>query len=84
MSFDPEFDVKLQGHAIAKYLGDKSAANVAQLYQFFRGKKWRGKLEINFPGNGGVNDIVFTEVRRATEDRAIERIDSKVVTKLKL
>lgn len=84
MPFDPEFDVKLQGHAIAKYLGDKSAANVAQLYQFFREKKWRGKLEINFPGNGGVNDIVFTEVRRATEDGVIEKVETKVTSKIKI
>jgi hypothetical protein len=63
----PDFDVKLQGHAIATYRGPKSADMVAKLYEYFRKEKWRGQFVINFPGNGGVNDMVFTEVRRASE-----------------
>jgi hypothetical protein len=66
MEFKPEFDVKTQGHAIAKYLGPKDDASLAQLLAFFRKEKWRGQLVLNYPGNGGMNDIVFTEVRRAT------------------
>ena len=66
--FKPEFDVRLQGHAVAKYLGPKDAISIAKLYEFFRREKWRGQLIMNFPGNGGVNgDIIFTEVRRMSE-----------------
>lgn len=66
---DPQFEVKLQGHAIARYLGEKDDASLSALLRFFRREKWRGQLVINWPGNGGVNDIVFTEVRRATAEK---------------
>ena len=64
-----QFEVKLQGHAIAKWLGKKDAATLAQLFSLCLKEKWRGRLEINFPGNGGVTDVVFTEVRRMTETK---------------
>jgi hypothetical protein len=73
--FDPEFHLTLQGHAIAKYLGPRSPKDaeydnhIERLHEFFRAKKWKGQLVINYPGNGGVNDIVFTEVRRMTEEK---------------
>lgn len=70
MEFKPEFDVKLEGRAKAKYIGPKDTTTLARLLDFFRAEKWRGKLEINFPGNGGVNDVVFDEVRRMTEAEA--------------
>ena len=66
-NFKPEFDVKLQGHAIAKWNGEKDESTIAKLFAFFRREKWRGQFVINFPGNGGVNDVTFTEVRRMTE-----------------
>jgi len=65
--FKPEFDVKLQGHAVAKYLGPKDAISIAKLFEYLRTDRWRGQLVINFPGNSGVNDIIFTEVRRMSE-----------------
>jgi hypothetical protein len=65
--FKPEFDIKLQGHAIATWTGAKDAATIAKLFEFFRVNKWRGKFEINFPGNTGVNGVQFTEVRRMSE-----------------
>jgi hypothetical protein len=65
--FKPEFDVKLQGHAIAKWEGAKDETTIGKLFTFFRASKWRGRFEVNFPGNGGVNDVVFTEIRRMTE-----------------
>lgn len=67
--FKPEFDVKLQGHAIAKYLGPKDSASLSALLDFFRKEKWRGQLQVNFPGNGGINDLSFTEVRRMVEEK---------------
>ena len=65
--FKPEFDVRLQGHAVAKYLGPKDAISIAKLYEYLRTDKWRGQLVINLPGNSGVNDVIFTEVRRMSE-----------------
>jgi hypothetical protein len=64
--FKPEFDVKMEGHAIAKYLGPKDDNSLAKLLAFHRSEKWRGQLVINYPGNGGINDVVFTEKKRAT------------------
>ncbi len=66
--FDPEFDIKLQGHAIAKYLGPKD--DVGKLHEFFRHEKWRGRLIVDYPGNGGVNDITFDEMRRMSEEKS--------------
>jgi hypothetical protein len=67
MPFEPKFEIKLEGHAKAKFVGVKDGATVGQLFDYFRANKWKGRFEINFPGNGGVNDIIFTEVRRAVE-----------------
>lgn len=65
----PEFDIKLQGRAIARYKGPKDHQSVNRLIDFFRKEQWRGKLTMDFTGNGGISDIVFDEVRRATEER---------------
>jgi hypothetical protein len=65
--FKPEFDIKMQGHAIATWTGAKDHETIRKLFEFFRINKWRGKFEVNFPGNGGVNTVQFTEVRRMTE-----------------
>ena len=65
--FNPEFDIKLRGHAIARYRGPKD--DVGKLHEFFRHEKWRGQMIVNYPGNGGVNDIIFDEIRNMSEEK---------------
>ena len=65
MAFDPKFDVKMDAQATAKYLGPKDDNSLSDLISFFRKERWRGALVINWPGNGGVNDVVFTERKPA-------------------
>jgi hypothetical protein len=64
------FEVKREDQAVAVWKGPKDDATLAQLLALFRSEKWRGHLTINYPGNGGVNDVVFTErkVRRIVEE----------------
>lgn len=70
MAFDSkQFDVKFQGHAIATWRGAKDDATLTQLLKLVRNEKWRGQLQINYTGNGGVTGVVFTEVRRMTEEK---------------
>lgn len=65
MPFDPKFDVKMEAHAVARYVGPKDDASLAQLLAFFRSERWRGALVINYPGNSGVQDVTFTERKPA-------------------
>jgi len=66
--FKPEFDVQYQGRARAIWRGPKDPATLVKLFEFFRKEKWRGRLEVQYPGNGGINEIAFDEVRRASEN----------------
>ena len=63
-----QFEVKLQGCAIATWTGPKDDATLGKLLELIRREKWRGQLQINYVGNGGVNTVVFTEVRRMSEE----------------
>jgi hypothetical protein len=65
-----QFEVKREDQAIAKWVGAKDDATLAKLLTLFRSEGWRGQLVINYPGNGGVNDVIFTErkARRVVED----------------
>lgn len=65
--FTPEFSLKMEGRCYARYLGPKDPDSIRELYDFLRREKWRGQLQINMVGNGGVNDIVFDEVRKITD-----------------
>lgn len=60
-NFEPEFEIKSMGHVTAEFKGPKTSENIAQLFEWFKREKWRGCWQINFPGNGGVNSIVFAE-----------------------
>lgn len=62
-----QFKVKLQGHAIATWEGPKDTDTLSKLLELIRTEKWRGQLQVNYAGNGGITQIVFTEVRRMTE-----------------
>lgn len=60
--FTPQFETK--AHAIARFLGPRDQGTVVNLLQFVIHEKWRGQLVINFTGNGGIQDVVFSEVKR--------------------
>jgi hypothetical protein len=66
-----QFEVKREDQAIAKWTGPKDEATLAQLIALFIREKWRGQFVISFPGNGGVNDVIFTErkTRKIVEER---------------
>lgn len=66
-----QFEIKREDQAIAKWTGPKDDETLAQLLALFRRERWRGQLVINYPGNGGINDVVFTERKtpRFTENR---------------
>ena len=65
----PQFDIKMQAHARSHFRIDKS--EVGALSEFLLAKKWKGKLEVVFPGNGGITQVTFDEVRpmSATEEK---------------
>ena len=71
--FDPKCDVKLQGRAIAHYRGPKTPKDpeydnhIGRLHEYLLRNHWQGHLEINYTGNGGVQDVLFTEIKPATE-----------------
>lgn len=57
------------GHVTARFKGPKTSETVAQLFDWLKANRWRGCLQINFPGNSGVQDIVFAETpKRLVEE----------------
>lgn len=79
MAFDTkQFSIKKEEVATAKWLGPKDDSSLAKLLGLFRREKWRGQLQINYVGNGGINDVVFTErPSKMTEDGSAEVIPEK-------
>ena len=67
--FSPEFTIKTEGHSHAHFQGARDGDSMKALYEFIKREKWRGQLLISFAGNGGVTDIIFHEVRRATIEK---------------
>lgn len=68
--FSPEFTIRTEGHSHAHFSGPRDPDSIRALYEFLRREKWRGQLLISFAGNGGVTDIIFHEVRRATIEKS--------------
>lgn len=64
--FDPKFSIKMQGRAIARYLGPRDPESIRELFLWCKRERVLGQLQINF-SQGGVTDIVLDEVRRMTE-----------------
>jgi hypothetical protein len=56
-----QFVIKREDMAIAQWRGPKDDETLAQLLSLFRREKWRGQFVVNYVGNGGVNDVIFTE-----------------------
>lgn len=66
-SFDPQFSIKMEGRAYARYLGSRDETSLAQLISWCKKEKVRGQLQINLTGNGGISDVILDEKRRMTE-----------------
>lgn len=64
----PEFKISMMGGVTAEFTGKKTTENVLAILEWIRREKWMGCLEINVPGNGGLNSIIFREKpKRLTE-----------------
>lgn len=66
--FTPTYSTKATGHVIATFNGPKTAAEIAKVVDWIRAKGWRGCLQVNVPGNGGINSIVFAESPKALKE----------------
>lgn len=67
--FNPEFSIRMEGRAYARYLGPRDPNSIRDLFEWCKREKVRGQLQINFTGNGGVTDIILDEKRRMTETK---------------
>jgi hypothetical protein len=56
--YDPEFELKLTAHAVETF---SPKADPGDLHKFFLHHKWKGKMTVIYPGNGGVTAITFEE-----------------------
>jgi hypothetical protein len=61
MPFEPKFTVTKAKHISAEFKNIRTPEDFAALYQWLKAQKWRGALETNFAGNGGVNSVIFRE-----------------------
>ena len=58
-----QFDIQQGKHTLVRYTGPRDPESIHSLYIFLRQRQWRGRLAINFTGNGGVTDITFTDAK---------------------
>ncbi len=61
-----QLDFKMDARCVSRWKGAKDSKTIAELFDYFRTEGWRGEMRIGFPGNGGVSEVLFDEVRRAT------------------
>lgn len=61
----PKFDYRLEGRAISRF---QPKEDVSTLIEFFRREGWRGKMTVDFPGNGGISCIQFEEIKKMERD----------------
>lgn len=66
------FVVKKEETAIARWVGEKDDTTLSRLLDLFRREKWRGQLQINYPGNGGVQSVIFAEKPSAVKAENLE------------
>lgn len=59
--FKPIFTVKATGHVVAEFTCDRTSTNLAKIFDWIKKEQWRGCLQVHFPGNGGVNSVLFAE-----------------------
>ena len=65
MTYRPDFELKLSATATSSF---SPKEDIASLVSFLKSDKWRGRLTLDFAGNGGVTAIRFEEIRRATRE----------------
>lgn len=65
----PKFDVRLEGRAISKF---SPKEDIAAIIEGLRSEKWRGRLIVDMVGNGGINSILFEEVREMVRENEVE------------
>lgn len=68
--YTPIFSTKATGHVTATFNVPKTPAEIAKVVDWIRGKGWKGCLQINMPGNGGINSVVFAESPKALREDA--------------
>jgi hypothetical protein len=61
----PQFDLKLEGRAISTF---NVKEDIATIVAGLREEKWRGRLTIELPGNGGISAVRFEEIRKMSRD----------------
>lgn len=61
----PQFDVKLSATATSIF---PPKEDIAIIVAALKEEKWRGRLTVELPGNGGVSAIRFEEIRKMTEE----------------
>ena len=59
-----QFSIQQGKHTFARYTGARDPESIHALYIFIRQHRWRGKLFINFTGDGGITDIIFTDGKK--------------------
>jgi hypothetical protein len=65
---EPEFEIKATGHVTATFKGTATPAHIANVVEWVKRQQWRGVLQINYVGNGGINSIVFAESPKALKE----------------
>jgi hypothetical protein len=61
----PQFEVKLQANCRSKFTIDKH--EIGKLSDFLLDQRWKGKLEVTYPGNGGITLVTFDETKPMSE-----------------
>jgi hypothetical protein len=68
--YAPIFSTKATGHVTATFNVPKTPEEIARVVDWIRGKGWKGCLQINMPGNGGVSSVIFAETAKPLREEA--------------
>jgi hypothetical protein len=66
--FKPQFTVKATGHVVAEFTCERTSSNIGLIFEWIKREQWKGCLQINFAGNGGVCSIRFAESPKPLRD----------------
>lgn len=65
----PSFELRMEGRAISQF---SPREDIAALVSFLKTDKWRGRLTLDFAGNGGITAVRFEEIRRMSREDEVE------------
>lgn len=68
--YTPIFSTKATGHVTATFKESATPQNIANIVEWIKKQKWKGCLQVNCAGNGGVTSVVFSESPKALRDDA--------------